>query len=128
MAATYQKLETSDGYMKGTSAGVSVQLGTKAKIKVKITLKAKTVSNVYKQLLKYKREFGSKTWEQIEKAQASGSMSFFYGLFDISAGGGYEYENQEVETNISDNVEAQRVAQALVETEETDVSLICTLE
>ena len=47
----------------------------------------------------------------------------FYGLFDISAGGSYDYENQMTEQNISENVESQRVAKAFQDADETEVSI-----
>ena len=107
--------------MRGTQAGVSVQIGAEATLYVNIKLKAKTVSDVYTELSKYKSDFHADIWKQIEKLHAEGSMSFFYELFSLAAGVSYDYENQMTQQNISQNIESQRVAQALHDTDETEV-------
>ena len=98
-----------------------MQIGTKANLKVNMQIEAKTVSNVYKELSKYKRDYSASTWEKIEQAHAQASASFFYGLLGISAGGSYDYYDKQTQQDIKDNVESQRTAQALHDTDNTTV-------
>ena len=44
---TYSKQTVNDGFMRGVDAGVSVQKGTKARLHIEMTMKAKTVSDVF---------------------------------------------------------------------------------
>ena len=123
--AQYKKIEIHDGFMRGTQTGVSVQIGTEARLFVNLKLKAKTISDVYKELSKYKSDFHADTWKKIEKLHTGGSMSFFYELFSLAAGVSYDYENQKTKQNISQDIESQRVAQALHDTDETEICILC---
>lgn len=120
-SAQYKSQKVTDGFMQGTEVGASVQIGTEVTMKASITLKAKTVSNVFNELCKYKKDFHADTWQKIEKAHASGSASFFYVLLGLSADASYDYENQTKQQNISDDVQSQRIAEALHTTQETEV-------
>ena len=119
--AHYKKVEISDGFMRGTKVGASVQIGTSVNLKVKMKLKAKTVSNIFDELSKHKRDFHADTWKQIEGYHASGGASFFHRLFGMSVEGGYDYENQITEDNIKANKEAQTITKAFNDAEETEV-------
>ena len=119
--AEYSKQTINDGFLRGTEAGAQVQIGTKANLKVKMQIEAKTVSNVYKELSKYKKDYSASSWEKIEQAHAQASVSFFYKLLGISAGGSYDYYDKQTQQDIKDNVESQRTAQALHNTDNTTV-------
>lgn len=121
--AEYKTQSVNDGFMRAANVGVSVQIGVSIALKANITVKAKTVSNVFKELQKYKQDFSDKNWETIHKAHAEAKASFFFLLLKISAGGNYDYENKYTEKEVKDNIEAQRVAQALQSTDETEVSI-----
>lgn len=121
--AGYNKQSVNDGFMRAASVGVSVQKGVSVALKAKITVKAKTVSNVFKELQKRKQHFSEKNWETIHKAHAEAKASFFFLLLKISAGGNYDYENKYTETEVKDSGEAQQIAQALQSTDETEVSI-----
>jgi hypothetical protein len=121
--ATYTKQTITDGFMRGTEAGVTATMGAKVFLTVDVKIKAKTESNVYKELLKYKQDFHEDTWQKIEKAHASGKVSFFWELFGIAAGGSYDYYNKKTEQNIKNDIQSQKVAQALHDTDETEVSI-----
>ena len=121
--ASITEQTVNDGFMRGVDAGVSVQIGTKAQLRVNITIKAKTVSNVFKELQKHKQDFRGTTWENIEKAHARGEAKFFYMLLGISAGGSYDYENKTMKQDVDSRQESQAVAQAFLDTDEDDVSI-----
>ena len=121
--ATYRTQTVNDGFMRGVNAGVSVQSGVKARLHIEMTIKAKTVSNVFKEMQKYKQDFKASTWEQIQKAHAEGKVDFFYTLLDISAGGSYDYENKYTEQQVKNGIESQRIAQAFQATDEIEVSI-----
>ena len=121
--ATFNEQSVNDGFMRGVEAGVSVQKGVRARLRIKMTIRAKTVSNVFKELQKYKQDFKGATWEKIEKAHARGDVKFFYTLLSISGEGSYDYENKNIEQEVHNETESQRVAQALQATEEIDVSI-----
>ena len=122
--ATLKKQVITDGFMRATDVGVSVTVGAKATLAVDVKVKAKTESNVYKELLKYKQDFHEDTWQKIEKAHASGEVGFFWELFGISAGGSYDYYNKKTQQNIKNDIQSQRVAQALHDTDETEVGIL----
>ena len=122
--ADYKTQTVTDGFMRGIEVGVTVQAGTEAILSVDVKIKAKTVSNVYKEVLKYKSDFHEDTWMKIEAAHASGKAAFFWELLGISAGGRYDYYNQKTEQNIKDNVESQKASQALHDADETEVFLL----
>ena len=109
--------------MRGVDAGVTVQKGIKARLHIDMTITAKTVSNVFKELRKYKQDFKRSTWEEIEKAHAEGKVGFFYKLLGISTGGSYDYANKNTEEKVKNNIESQRVAQAFQDTDEIEVSI-----
>ena len=123
-------MTVNDGFMRGVEAGVTIQgPGTKAQLHVEVKMLAKTVSNVFKELQKYKQDFSKSTWEKIESAHTEGKVSFYYGLMNIcsrfgaqaSGGVSYDYENKETSTDIKDDIESQRVAQALQTSDQTEV-------
>ena len=121
---TYKKQTITDGFMRGTEVGVSVTAGAKATLTVDVKVKAKTESNVFKELLKYKQDFHEDTWQKIEKANASGEVNFFWELFGIAAGGSYDYDNKKTEQNIKNDIQSQRVSQALHDTDDTEVGIV----
>lgn len=126
--ATYSKQTINDGFLRGTEAGAQVQIGTKAKLQVKMQIEAKTVSDVYKELSKYKRDYSASSWEKIEKAHTQASAGFFYELLGISAGGSYDYSGKQTKQDIKDNVESQRTAQALHDTDNTTITITGDIE
>ena len=93
---------------------------------VSIEVQAKTVSNVYKELQKYKSDFSHETWAKIEQAHAKGKSGFFYRLLGLSAKGKYNYYNKRTKEDIKQDNKSQRIAQALHDTDLTKVCLcIC---
>ena len=109
--------------MRGVEAGVMIQKGTNARLHIDMAITAKTVSDVFKELQKYKQDFKASTWERIQKAQAEGKVDFFYTLLSISAGGNFDYENKNTEQKVKNDIESQRVAQAFQATDEIEVSI-----
>ena len=119
--AKFKKQEVCDGFMQGTEVGVRVQEGISVSLVVIIKLKVKTVSKVYSILSKYKNDFRGDTWQEIEKAHALSSTSFFHKLLEISAGVSCNYDNQVTLQNVSKRMESQKIAKAFQEAEETEV-------
>ena len=122
--ATYTKQTITDGFMRATDVGVSVTAGAKVTLTVDVKIKAKTESNVYKELLKYKQDFHKDTWEKIEKAHVSGKVGFFWDMFEFAAGGSYDYDNKRIEQNVTNDIQSQRICQALHDTDETEVGIV----
>ena len=89
--ATYNKLTVNNGFVRGTEAGASVTIGAHVKLTVQMKVHAKTVSDVYNQLTKVKSSFSSETWEKIQQSHVGGGASFFFGIFDLMAGGSKDY-------------------------------------
>ena len=117
----YYKLRVDNGFVRGTNAGVSVTIGATANLKVSMKVHAKTVSDVYNQLETEKSQFSEQTWEKIQKLHVGGSISFFYGLFDLMAGANYDYSNKETNTNIKQSKESQLISQAFHDSDTSDV-------
>ena len=120
--AEYTKLTVNDGFVRRTEAGVSVTIRATVHMQVSLEVTAKTVSNVYNTLEKEKSQFSEETWEKIEKAHVGGGLNFFYGLFDLSVGGSYNYTNKKTSKDIQQSKEAQKIAQALHDTDTSQVS------
>ena len=120
--AKYYKLRVNDGFVRGTEAGVSVTIGTTATLKASIKVHAKTISDVYNQLVTEKTQFSAETWDKIERYHVGGSVSFFYGLFDLMAGASYDYSDRETKTDIQQSKESQAIARAFHDSDTSDVS------
>ena len=120
--AKYYKLTVNDGFVRGTEAGVSVTIGATATLKASIKVHAKTISDVYNQLVIEKSQFSEETWDKIERYHVGGSVSFFYGLFDLMAGGSYDYSDRETKTDIQQSKESQTIAQSFHDSDTSDVS------
>ena len=120
--ATQKKFTVNDGFVRGTEAGVSVTIGAVAHIKVSIKVQAKTVSDVYSQLVKEKSQFSEKTWEEIQKAHAKGGVNFFFDLFDIFAGGSYDWSSKKTTKDIKTSKEAQAISKAFHDSDTSEVS------
>lgn len=119
----YKTLTVNDGFIRGPEAGVTIQgKGVSVELDVKMVVSAKTVTTIMDELKKYKRDFSQSTWSKIERGSVGGSASFFYGLFGISAGGGYSWENSETNATVKDNIEAQRTMQAMASADTANVS------
>ena len=122
-----KKLDVTNGFMRGMEVGVSVQTGISVTLTASLSLKAKTVSNIFSELSKHKKDFRTETWKKIEQAHASaaasGDASFFYLLFRIAAhaDASCDYENQEMQQKVQDSKEAQRIALALHNSDESEV-------
>ena len=65
--ASITEQTVNDGFMRGVDAGVSVQIGTKAQLRVSITIKAKTVSNVFKELRNTSKTSGEQLGKTLKR-------------------------------------------------------------
>lgn len=120
--AKYEKVTASNGFVRGTEAGVYVTYGAVAHLKVSIKVHAKTVSNVFSQLVKEKSHFSKHTWDEIQSAHAEGHINFFYGLLNIMAGGSYDWSQRKTTEDIKSDKEAQAVKKAFLDSDTSDVS------
>ena len=119
--ANYNRLCVNNGFVRA-GACVSVTIGATATLNVSIKVHAKTISDVYNQLVKEKAQFSSETWEKIQRFHVGGSVNFFYGLFDSMAGASYDYSDRETKTDIQQSKESQAIAQAFHDSDTSDVS------
>ena len=120
--ATYGKITVSNGFVRGTKAGVYVTAGAVAEVKVSIEVTAKTVSHVFSQLVKEKSQFSEHNWDQIQSAHGEGKLTFFYKLFDIMAGGKYDWTEKKTTKDIKASKEAEAVKKAFLDSDTSKVS------
>lgn len=120
--ATEKKFTVNDGFVRGTEAGVYATIGAVVHAQVSMKVQARTASDVYSQLVKQKSQFSDKTWEKIEKAHVKGEIVFFYDLFDILAGGHYDWKNKKTTKEIIQSNESQAISKAFHDSVTSEVS------
>ena len=122
MSQSLDNITVDDGYMRGSEGGFTIEgKGVSAVVTAKVTVQAKTVTNIMDKLKTSKQDFSSSSWEKIEKSSKEADASFFFGLLDVMVGEN-KWENTHKERHIQDNKEAKAIMQALNDADTSSVS------